>query len=74
MLLGANNLNFLTKDERDTIGISYVMEKLEVFTPFGRDRKKNLTPFTKTSKDELLQEFSNIERSKKGSFRGFDGY
>ena len=65
MLLGANNLNFLTKDERDTIGISYVMEKLEVFTPFGRDRKKNLTPYTKTSKDELLQEFSNIETLQK---------
>ena len=54
-------MSFLTKEERETIGISYVMEKLALFTPFGRDLKNNLTPYTKTSKDELLQEFSNIE-------------
>lgn len=53
---------FLDKDQRQQIGYDFVMDKIEVLTPFGTDIKKNLKPFKKNEKELLLIELRNINK------------
>jgi dsDNA-specific endonuclease/ATPase MutS2 len=47
--------------QREEIGFSFVMDRLEVMTPFGLEERNNIRPFRKEEKHKLLLELNNIE-------------
>ncbi|WP_051986448.1 MULTISPECIES: MutS-related protein [Clostridium] len=53
---------FLDKDQRHQVGYSFIIDRVEVITPFGEDLKKNIAPYKPKDKDALLMELSNIEK------------
>lgn len=54
-------IQFLDKSQRDQIGFTYILDKLQVMTPFGEILKRNLKPFSNKSKTSLMVELNNIE-------------
>lgn len=54
-------MNFLDKKTREKIGLFYVMDKLHVYSAFGRNKFRKLKPIKDES--ELLVEYDNIEAS-----------
>jgi DNA mismatch repair protein MutS2 len=55
-------MKFLDKDQREAIGFNYILEKLDVITPYGVDKKKKIRVFKKNEKDELINELNNVEK------------
>lgn len=53
---------FLDKDQRNQVGYSFILERVEVITPFGADIKKSLSPFKRADKTKLLVELNNVEK------------
>lgn len=53
-------MRFLSDDQREKIGFKYIMDKLEVITPFGKDEKRALKPFDKEEKALLLLQLENL--------------
>ncbi len=47
----------LQRSEKEQIGFSFVVEQLLPLTPYGKDRLKNLVPYTREQIDELKREF-----------------
>lgn len=54
-------VKFLDDEQRLQIGFSYIMEKLQIITPYGLEEKKKIKPFKKGEKDELILELMSIE-------------
>lgn len=52
---------FLNKQQREQIGFNFILDRLEVITPFGVDLKKNLRPYKAQEKQNLLEELNNID-------------
>jgi DNA mismatch repair protein MutS2 len=52
---------FLDENQRKQIGFDYVMEKLQVITPYGQKEKRNARPFKRHERKLLLQELENIK-------------
>ena len=50
---------FLNSDERKLVGFTYILDKIQVTTPYGMELKKNIAPFKEKSK--LQQEFDSID-------------
>jgi DNA mismatch repair protein MutS2 len=55
-------IRFLDEEQREQIGFKYILERLDVITPYGIYEKKNLKPFKKEEKLKLTQELDNMER------------
>lgn len=53
---------FLNSNERKQIGFTYILDKINVTTPYGMDVKRNILPFKE--RDKLQQEFTAIEKIK----------
>jgi DNA mismatch repair protein MutS2 len=69
-------LRYLDDEQREQIGFSYIMQLLDVTTPYGIDEKKNLKPFK--NRNQLLKEFETMETvtesilSNTNSYREFE--
>ncbi|WP_371801867.1 MutS-related protein [Candidatus Lokiarchaeum ossiferum] len=50
----------LTQENLDTIGFTFLLNKLDTLTPFGKELKNNLRRFSPSEKELLITELSNI--------------
>lgn len=55
---------FLNEYSRIQIGLNFVINELQILTPFGKDIVKNLQPYSTFEKDMLAAELSNLEKIK----------
>lgn len=53
-------IKFLDTDQREQIGFSYIIEQLETITPYGTEEKKNIRPFKRNEKKELISELDEL--------------
>jgi len=51
----------LTAAQRDAIGLTYVLDKLDCATPYGRELAKQLMPYSASDLDALLQTHDNMD-------------
>lgn len=63
---------FLEKEQKEQIGFNFIMDKLQVITPFGMDEKRNVKPFYKKDLLLLQEELDNIEKVMK-SYNNYKG-
>ncbi|MCM1990139.1 MutS-related protein [Oceanirhabdus seepicola] len=54
-------MRFLAEEQRKEVGFQYVLDSLNIITPFGMDEKKNIKPYNKEHKKLLQREFDIIE-------------
>lgn len=54
-------IKFLDKEQREQVGFSFIMDMLQVTTPYGLEEKKNARPFRRKEKEKLIKEFDYIE-------------
>lgn len=54
-------IKFLDKEQREQVGFSFIMDMLQVTTPYGMEERKNIRPFRKREKEKLIKEFDYIE-------------
>ncbi|HHW57014.1 MAG TPA: hypothetical protein GXX15_04965 [Clostridia bacterium] len=59
------SIKFLTEKGREQIGFNYVIAKLQVITPYGKEELKSIEPFKREEKGKLLKEYEYIESMKK---------
>ncbi|MFD3155412.1 hypothetical protein ACFIJ5_00810 [Haloimpatiens sp. FM7330] len=59
-------MRFLDKTQRAQIGFDFILDELEVITCYGLDEKKNIKPFKKEEKKQLMQELTDVEKIIKG--------
>ena len=52
---------FLTEEQREVIGFKFILDHLNIVTPFGLAYKKKLKPYGKEEKQDLLSELDLIE-------------
>lgn len=50
---------FLNREQREQVGFSFIIDNLQVMTPFGMEIKKNIEPYM--DKESLKQELNNLE-------------
>ena len=50
-------------EEREKIGLQYILESLHGFSPFGQERIRRLRYYTPDEREELEQELRNVERA-----------
>ena len=55
-------IKFLEDEQRDIIGFNYILEKIDVITPYGINEKKKIRPFQKKENDLLINELENSEK------------
>lgn len=63
---------FLEKEQKEQIGFNFIMDKLQVITPFGMDEKRNVKPFYKKDLLLLQEELDNVEKVMK-SYNNYKG-
>ena len=51
------NIKFLDNEQREQIGFLFILDKLEVITPYGVEEKKNIKPF---KRDELYKLYNEL--------------
>lgn len=66
MLLGVINIKFLDNEQREQVGFSFILEKLDVITPYGAEEKKNLKPFKREEAPKLHNELNTLDHICKG--------
>lgn len=57
---------FLNKHSRSQIGLNFVLNELQLLTPFGKDILKKIQPYDRFEKDMLERELLNLEKLKAG--------
>ena len=50
-------------EEREKIGLQYILESLHGCSPFGQERIRRLRYYTPDEREELEQELRNVERA-----------
>nr|WP_269077459.1 hypothetical protein [Caldanaerobacter subterraneus] len=55
------DIKFLTEKEREQIGFNYVISKLQVITPYGREELKNARPYKREEREKLEREYEYID-------------
>ncbi|GLI55377.1 endonuclease MutS2 [Propionigenium maris DSM 9537] len=58
-------MRYLDKEQRKKIGYEYIVEKLQIQSPYGRRKLQNLKPYLKGQEDLLALEHRRIERVRK---------
>ena len=48
--------------QKENIGFQYVMDALQLNSPYGEERARQLRPFTREQKPELLRQLDNVRR------------
>lgn len=59
MWLGVVKIKFLSWEQREQVGCSFIIDKLEVITSFGIEEKKNIKPYKNRSL--LIEELENVD-------------
>ena len=52
--------------QKENIGFQYVMDALQLNSPYGEERARQLRPFTREQKPELLRQLDNVRRVMEG--------
>lgn len=52
--------------QRENIGFQYVLDTLRPSSPYGRERVRELRPFSPEERPELLRQLSNVQRVAEG--------
>lgn len=55
-------IKFLDSEQREQVGFSFILEKLDLLTPYGMEEKKHIKPYGRANKKELTAEFENIDK------------
>lgn len=55
-------IKFLDSEQREQVGFSFVLEKLDLLTPYGVEEKKHIKPYGRANKFELMTEYENIDK------------
>lgn len=53
-------MGFLDKEQKIESGLEFVLNRLEILSPFGKEEMKKIKPFKKGKQDLLEMEFENI--------------
>lgn len=59
LMTGGNEMRFLDSEQREQIGFSFIIDDLQVMTPFGVEEKKSIEPYK--DKKSLEEELINLE-------------
>lgn len=54
-------MKFPGLEQKNSIGFSFLIDKLKVITPYGLEKKRNIREYKKEEQDLLLRELNNIE-------------
>lgn len=54
-------MKFLGLSQKNSIGFSFLIDRLKVITPYGLERKRNIREYKKGEEELLLKELNNIE-------------
>ena len=52
----------LTYEQKNSIGLQYILDRLNPSSPYGQERVRRMTPYTVEEKDLLMEELSNLEK------------
>ena len=52
----------LTYEQKNSIGLQYILDRLNPSSPYGQERVRRMTPYTSEEKDLLMEELSNLEK------------
>ena len=52
----------LTYEQKNSIGLQYILDRLNPSSPYGQERVRRLTPYTVEEQDLLMEELSNLEK------------
>ena len=55
-------MRFLDSEQREGIGFSYIIERINTICKLGDDKKRALAPYTKNNFEQLEMELSNVEK------------
>ncbi|MDK2793374.1 MAG: mismatch repair protein MutS2 [Caldanaerobacter sp.] len=55
------DIKFLTEKEREQVGFNYVISKLQVITPYGKEELKNARPYKREEREKLEREYEYID-------------
>lgn len=53
---------FISEETAKNLDLDFVLDKVTVYTPYGKELKKSMGPFSIDEKDELIKEFDKIQR------------
>ncbi len=54
-------MKFLDDEQRAQIGFSFIMDELDIMTPYGKSEKVLIKPFKTAEHKELVEELNNID-------------
>ena len=52
----------LTYEQKSSVGLQYILDRLNPSSPYGQERVRRLTPYTVEEQDLLMEELSNLEK------------
>ncbi len=55
-------MNYLDDKQREAIGYSFLMNELQIHTPYGLEVKDKVKPYTEEDSDLLIKEFNDLDK------------
>ena len=52
----------LTYEQKSSVGLQYILDRLNPSSPYGQERVRRLTPYTIEEQELLVEELSNLEK------------
>ena len=52
----------LTYEQKSSVGLQYILDRLNPSSPYGQEKVRRLAPYTVDEKDKLLEELSTLEK------------
>lgn len=52
----------LTYEQKSSIGFQYILDRLNPSSPYGQEKVRKLTPYTRDERDQLVLELDNLEK------------
>lgn len=52
----------LTYEQKSSVGLQYILDRLNPSSPYGQERVRRLMPYTSDEKELLVEELSNLEK------------
>lgn len=52
---------YLNEEQMMHTGLDFILENLEVSTPYGSDEKRDIKPYPRNEKERLIEELSNVQ-------------
>ncbi|RLI60867.1 MAG: hypothetical protein DRO88_13775, partial [Promethearchaeia archaeon] len=54
-------MDYLNIDQRETIGYNFLMNEMQIHTPYGFEVNNKLKPYIKEDKDLLIKDLNDLE-------------